>query len=151
MSNRLSRNGFTLTELMVVIGIIILVSLVTIPAMIPFLRGQRLRSGARTVQSAVLGARTQAIRRRATVDLIFDATLQYMQIVDVSDASNYVVLGKGAKLPDTISFTGAVTTINFSPFGYATAGPTTIGLQDASGNTLTLNFQASTGQVRRPR
>ena len=148
-----SRAGFTLTELLVVVGIIVLVSLVTIPAMTPFLRGQRLRSGARTVQSAILMARTQAIRRRAIYQVEFDQQNQEMRISD-TDGLPSSVFGKDVKLPDTISFSEAVTTILFSPMGYATAGPDTshpIKLKDASGRELQLVFHRTTGQVRRPR
>jgi len=147
MDNYRGQRGFTLTELLVVIGIIALVSVITVPAMVPFLRGQRLRAGARTVQSAILAARTQAIRRRAVYHVQFDHTNQKMTIADL----NSNLFGKEIHLPDTVSFSGAVTTVEFAPFGYATAGPGNIGMQDASGNTLTLTFQASTGQVRRPR
>jgi len=155
-----AQQGFTLTELMVVIGIIVLVSLMTIPVMIPFMRGQRMRAGARIVQSAILRARTQAIRQRAIYQVQFNQTYQKMTISDLDDN----LVGKEIKLPDTISFgkffdssgspiTDSAATIQFTPFGYAVSATVlhAIKLYDASRSQLTLAFQKSTGQVRRPR
>ena len=62
--------GFTLTEMLVVMGVMILVTAITIPAMMPFFEGQALRSGARTTQAAVVRARSLAVTRNARAALV---------------------------------------------------------------------------------
>ena len=50
--------------MLVVIAIIILISVSAIPAITPFLKGQRLNKGARIVQAQALAARVMAINSR---------------------------------------------------------------------------------------
>ena len=57
--------GFTLIELLVVISIIILVSAVTLPTLIPALQNRQVNEGARILQGALAGARDAAIRANA--------------------------------------------------------------------------------------
>lgn len=58
------QEAFTLTELLVVIGIVILVATMTIPAVLPFMKRQALRAGARSTQAMVFHARSAAISER---------------------------------------------------------------------------------------
>ena len=55
------RRGFTLVELMVVIGILLLTTYLTVALVKTTQDGDRLRSSARQMQSAILGARDRAI------------------------------------------------------------------------------------------
>jgi prepilin-type N-terminal cleavage/methylation domain-containing protein len=56
------RGGFTLIELLVVITIILIVSAVALPTVIPALSHRQVSEGARVLQSAIAGARDAAIR-----------------------------------------------------------------------------------------
>ncbi|MBN1256120.1 MAG: type II secretion system protein [Planctomycetes bacterium] len=56
------RRGFTLTEMMVVIGIIILVTAVSLPIIQPMFEGKTLASGIIVIQSAIQKAMTEAAR-----------------------------------------------------------------------------------------
>jgi prepilin-type N-terminal cleavage/methylation domain-containing protein len=62
---RRTRRGFTLMELMVVIGIIVVMTALSIPAISKFMDGQTLTQGGRIVQSAFNEARRAAITQRA--------------------------------------------------------------------------------------
>ena len=97
----MNKNGFTLVEMLVVIAIIILVSVVAVPAITPFLKGQRLNKGARIVQASALAARTMAINSRKTRWLVFDS-INYK--LSIRDETGLTVLGKEEFLPDTIEF-----------------------------------------------
>ena len=76
----MKKNGFTLVEMLVVIAIIILISVSAIPAITPFLKGQRLNKSARIVQAQALAARVMAINSRKTRWLVFDSTYYKLTI-----------------------------------------------------------------------
>ncbi len=151
----MNKNGFTLVEILVVIAIIILVSVVAVPAITPFLKGQRLNKGARIVQASALAARTMAINSRKTRWLVFDS-INYK--LSIRDETGLTVLGKEEFLPDTIEFgtsTGSWTvgtsTVSFDPNGAAdtsTLGTNTVTIRDRQGNTKNLKIISYTGQIK---
>jgi len=63
--------GFTLTELLVVVGIVVLLLVVTVPAFSAALRSYRGTSGVNVVQAALKAARTAAIRNHTLCSLEF--------------------------------------------------------------------------------
>ncbi|RMG14287.1 MAG: hypothetical protein D6731_10535 [Planctomycetota bacterium] len=65
------RRSFTLMELLVVIGIIVILTALSVPAITKFLRGQSLTQSGRIVQSAFNEARRAAITQRAKNYLVF--------------------------------------------------------------------------------
>ena len=149
----IKENGFTLVEMLVVIAIIILISVSAIPAIAPFLKGQRLNKGARIVQAQALAARVMAINSRAKRELVFDSIYSKLSIID--DTSAVVV--KDEFLPDTIEFdtstgtwTAGTSTVSFNPNGTAdtsTLGTDTVTIQDRLGNTKNLKIISYTGQI----
>jgi prepilin-type N-terminal cleavage/methylation domain-containing protein len=148
------KNAFTLVEMLVVISIIILISVSAIPAITPFLKGQRLSKGARIVQAQALVARTMAINSRKTRWLIFDSTNYKLTI---KDETNSNVLGREAFLPGAIEFvtstgtwSAGISTVSFDPNGTAdtsTMGTDTVTIKDKQGNTKNLKIISYTGQI----
>lgn len=65
------RRSFTMLELMVVVGIIILLTALALPAVSKFLHGQRLHQSGRIMQSAFNEARRAAITQRTKQFLVF--------------------------------------------------------------------------------
>jgi prepilin-type N-terminal cleavage/methylation domain-containing protein len=63
--NRGARPGFTLIELLVVITIILIVSAVALPTILPALSHRQVSEAARILQAALSGARDSAIRNNA--------------------------------------------------------------------------------------
>ena len=149
-----NKNGFTLVEMLVVIAIIILISVSAIPAITPFLKGQRLSKGARIVQASALAARTMAINSRKARWLVFDS-INYK--LSIKDETGSTVLGKEEFLPGTIEFgtstgtwTAGTSTVSFDPNGTAdtsTLGTDTVTIQDKQRNTKNLKIISYTGQI----
>jgi prepilin-type N-terminal cleavage/methylation domain-containing protein len=149
----MKKNAFTLVEMLVVIAIIILISVSAIPAITPFLKGQRLNKGARIVQAQALAARTMAINSRKARWLVLDS-INYK--LSIKDETGSIVLGKEEFLPETIEFvtsTGTwiagTSTVSFDPDGTATSNldADTITIQDKQGNTKKLKIITYTGQI----
>ncbi len=146
--------GFTLVEMLVVISIIVLVSVVAVPSITPFLKGQGLSKGARIVQASALAARSMAINSRKTRRLVFDSTYSKLSIID----DNATVLEREEFLPNNIEF--GTSTGNWSPFGTSTVsfdpkgsadttdlGTDTVIIQDKQGSTKNLKIISYTGQI----
>ncbi len=145
--------GFTLVEMLVVISIIVLVSVVAVPALTPFLKGQGLSKGARIVQASALAARSMAINSRETRRLVFDSNYSKLSITDDSAT----VLEREEFLPNNIEFgIGEVdwlfgtSTVSFDPNGSADTtalGTDTVIIKDKQGNTKNLKIISYTGQI----
>jgi prepilin-type N-terminal cleavage/methylation domain-containing protein len=150
----MKKNAFTLVEMLVVIAIIILISVSAIPAITPFLKGQRLSKGARIVQAQALAARAMAINSRKARWLVLDS-INYK--LSIKDETGSIVLGKEEFLPETIEFvtsTGTwiagTSTVYFNPDGTADTlnlYADTITIQDKQGNTKKLKIITYTGQI----
>jgi prepilin-type N-terminal cleavage/methylation domain-containing protein len=99
-----ARAGFTLVEMMVVIGIIAVVATVTIVAFTPFFRGKSLDSAAMRVKTALLSARTYAVNYRCDVQLmrVYDAALDtyYLRVFDVAGTTPR---GERVLMPKTVN------------------------------------------------
>ncbi|MBC8554593.1 MAG: GspH/FimT family protein [Candidatus Brocadiales bacterium] len=150
----MKKSAFTLVEMLVVIAIIILISVSAIPAITPFLKGQRLSKGARIVQAQAMAARVMAINSRKTRWLVFDSTNYKLTIKDETSSN---VLGKEEFLLGTIEFgtstgtwTAGTSTVSFDPNGTAdtsTLGTDTVTIQDKQGNAKNLKIINYTGQI----
>jgi len=148
----MKKNGFTLVEMLVVISIIILISVSAIPAITPFLKGQRLSKGARIVQAQALAARTMSINSREIRRLVLDSTYSKLSII----GTDTTILSKQEFLPATIEFgtdtgwTAGTNTVSFDPNGTAdtsTLGTDTITIKDKQGNSKNLKIIDYTGQI----
>ena len=95
------RRAFTLTELLVVVGIIAMMAALTTAAVLPMLEGRSLRNGARAVQALLYQARTYAAVNRAKANLVFYTADQSMLLSNDADG---LAIDKRAFLPRGVKF-----------------------------------------------
>ena len=100
---RCKEKGFTLFELMVVVGIILVLATVSLPAMSGFFKTTKVREGAETVRGALLTAELNAIRGKVATGVFFDYPHDGM-IEIWTVRSNWT--GGGSLLPMTDPETG---------------------------------------------
>ena len=130
---RRARSGFTLIELLAVITIIVIVSAVALPTVIPALSHRQVGEAARILQSALVGARDAAIRDNAPsgIRLTLDPSFPIVRLADGSiDPSQ--PLASSAIMPLT------------SPSDYTSGQATAFGT-DQSGATKALAVAESEG------
>jgi prepilin-type N-terminal cleavage/methylation domain-containing protein len=105
------RRGFTLVELLTVIGIMALVAAVTVMAVAPMMRGQSLSTASQTLTSLIYQTRTYAVMEGANVALRLQSDpdqglsgfLEYWD-PDLGASGEWVRLEQPEFLPDGVEF-----------------------------------------------
>ncbi|MCD5397451.1 prepilin-type N-terminal cleavage/methylation domain-containing protein, partial [candidate division NPL-UPA2 bacterium] len=110
--------GFTLLELLVVLAIMALLTAMSAPAISGYLRGARLRGGARQIASALRHARQLAITKRSDHTVYFNIAEEQFWVVD----RDGVLVGERRTLPDTIDFHPPLPSYTFTARGTGTLG-----------------------------
>jgi prepilin-type N-terminal cleavage/methylation domain-containing protein len=133
--------GFSLLEMMVVIGIIAILSAIAIPSFIQWLPKHRIGSAAREVKSTLEFARSNAIRTNADVTVNFDWDNERLTVVD-ADA----VTLRTRQLPGDVDLDdidlGASVTFTGHGFSDKSGGVVVVNTSD---NTLILSITLTVG------
>ncbi|MBI2194511.1 MAG: prepilin-type N-terminal cleavage/methylation domain-containing protein [Planctomycetes bacterium] len=106
LRSKLVDRGYTLTELIVVFGIIALVATITIPAILPLTRGRHLRTSSAVGSAALMNLRMYAINRRVTGPCTFiQATpTDFTKIAGATDSYSYFeTIMNGKTLPSELA------------------------------------------------
>ena len=88
------QSGFTLIEMMVVIGILVIITSIAIPNFMSLLPGIRLNGAARQVMGDLMAARMKAVKLNKRTKVFFDTSSQY-RICDDADNNTIVADGEG--------------------------------------------------------
>lgn len=146
------RTGFTLLELIVVMGIMVIITAASVPSFMKFTKTARLRAGARDITTALRTARRLAITTRIT-----RAVTVYLDDYTTPSGKNTVTFYETADTIKTqraaanIYFTddndpdAGELTFTFSPRG--TTGANTIRVVDPNGRYIRISVTAATGRV----
>jgi prepilin-type N-terminal cleavage/methylation domain-containing protein len=77
--------AFTLVELLLVLAILGILTAVTVPSLVRSLRGNRLRAAARQVMMAGRYARSMAVMKQTTMELVLDLDASRLTVRPASD------------------------------------------------------------------
>jgi type IV fimbrial biogenesis protein FimT len=137
------RRGFTLIELVVVIAIVAILSAVAAPSFRNLIAAQRVRSAASAITESLWLARSEAIKRNASVSFTLSSSTMSngWQIVDGA-----TVLHRQDGAP-AVALASGGGTITFNPYGRLTAGSGDIGLAIASANVSRCISVATNGRA----
>jgi type IV fimbrial biogenesis protein FimT len=105
--------GFTLIEIIVALGVVGLLTTVAVPRLTEFLASQQVKSGALDFQTALVFARSEAIKRNAAVTI---AALQADLAGGWEIAQGATVLRRQAAIPN-VTLSGPSTTVTFDGDG----------------------------------
>ena len=110
------RNGFTLLEMLVVMGIMVLVMGVGVMGFQGIRRGAEVRGGALTVRTTLMLARQQAVTKRHAIRVVFIQAANSITVsVDGGQTIRTLYLTPGVKMDKDL-------TIVFTPSGASTGG-----------------------------
>jgi len=134
-----TRNGFTMIELLVVIGIMVLLMSIAVASYVGIRRGAEIRGAVMTLRTTLMLARQESVTKRRTVDV------QFVKGASIADADRIIIMSRffgqtltnnNIALPLGIQFDGAGNppTITFKPSGSAAGtGSQTITLIERAG------------------
>jgi len=106
------RNGFTLVELLVVMGIMILLMGISIMGIMGMRRGAELRGGTMAIRTTLMLARQQAVTKRQTVRVDISSTNMIVSFTAGGVSTNRII-----NFTPGITVTPSTTPLVFVPSG----------------------------------
>jgi type IV fimbrial biogenesis protein FimT len=129
---RSSQAGYSIIELVITVGLILLVTTFAFPQFVSYYQGARVRAAAQTVSAVLNAARQQAIKNNPTQGAI-------ITVPGLTSASSNI------PVPDGIALTQTAT-VTFANLGNATSGATYTVRDTASNRTLSV-VVATSGRI----
>jgi prepilin-type N-terminal cleavage/methylation domain-containing protein len=136
----MKKKGFTIMEMMCVVGIIGILIGITIPAYRGFLPRMRLRSARDQVLVTLRLARTRALSERQIYQVIFEKATDTYKI---SPGGTSTPLPAGITMP-----IAADITYEFRPDRTAAMIPGSVTLQNRRGQSVAFQLAAATGHIK---
>jgi prepilin-type N-terminal cleavage/methylation domain-containing protein len=125
LSRAVARYGFTLLELLVVMGIMVMLMSIATASFFGMRRGAEFRGAVSMVQNAMILARQQAVTKRRTVELTFEGgTNNSISMTEMDQGvqkpvHSRMVLPVGTQFDSDANTMAFSKTLTFSPVGSA--------------------------------
>jgi type IV fimbrial biogenesis protein FimT len=152
LRGRSARAGYSLIELVITVGMILIVTTFAMPSFISYYQSARVRAAAQTVSAYLNEGRQLAIKTNGSVCVSYTtSTMQFrttncsgslISVAGLTNSSNSV------RLPDGISLTANTSAI-FGQLGNATTAAQYTVTDTASNRTLTITV-AGSGRITIP-
>ena len=151
-ARRPSQAGYSLIELVITVGMILVVATWAMPSFLNYYRSAKVRAGAQTVSAYLNEGRQLAIKTNAPVCVTNTASTMQFRTTNCSGSlitvAGLVNSSNSIRLPETVALTSTASPI-FGQLGNATTGATYTVTDTASGRTLTVTVAAS-GRITIP-
>jgi len=163
------KSGFTLLELLVTIGILVVLMGIAIPAFSTWLPNYRLKSAVMDIYSKCQHAKMMAVRTNrshavqfdtgtgdiSVIDTVSGVTLMSTNLSDYDDGAGTIQFGNGDSTKDAtdgtswggdfVTFGGTANRLTFNPRGRCDAGY--VYLSNAQGTAYNIGAQSNTGLI----
>lgn len=137
------QKGFTLIELMVTVGVMSIMASFAAPSLSQLLVSQRVRTTGYSLVSDLVLARSEALKRGASVTITPAVTSDWTQGWNVKDA-NAQVLSVQGKAGNGVQFTTAPTSVTFDKNGRTSVATVVrFGLYDGTGSNRCISLDPS--------
>ncbi len=150
-ARRSSQAGYSLIELIITVGMILIVTTLAMPSFLSYYQSARVRAGAQTVSAYLNEGRQLAIKTNGPVCVTNTTSTMQFRTTNCSGAlitvAGLVNASGSVRLPDGISLS-TVSPI-FGQLGNASPGGTYTVTDTASGRTLTVTV-APSGRITIP-
>lgn len=153
MERAKNSSGFTLVELMVIVGLVAIFSAIALPSFISFVNNNRTQSAGSELYSLLQYARGTAAANRTTLTVCFDnGKVSVKSLCNKADSEALRLVDTSVDMA-SVSIKSSQTAVTFYPNGTTKAPATTIVLCGANGsannaaNGFTLTVDVS-GSVR---
>ncbi len=148
------QKGFSLIEMMVVLGIIALVVGMSLPYFGRFNSGSGIRAAARQISSLLYTGRSMAITHRKPYAVVFnvnerEVTLQDAASLEIVDKRYHIPAAISLENPDgsdPVSFKDD--RVIFTPTGGVAGETGTLWFKDKKNNTISITVHQSTGRIK---
>ena len=141
MVNRRAQKGYSLTEVLLVLGIMGIILAISIPALGQYMRSYTARVGADEFISHMRLARHLAIARHKPVSL--QVAARSYSLPDWNSADIGTAPSRTFELPGAVSVVSGTGTITFRPDGTISTGSATVRIQIALDGQITARYDVA--------
>ncbi len=144
-----AERGFTLTEVIVVLALIAILTAISVPPFVQWMSNAKYRASARNVQSILRETRSKAINTNLEHRVEFESNNRRYRVKQGNRScysNNWSTIIDWTNFPAGVNMKANVAAIHINPNGTANAG--TIAIQNETSTTKFEVRIASTGRIR---